>query len=259
MSVEQKKETQTRPAPKPQELYRHFKGNLYQVLTLARHSESGETLVVYQALYGTYGVWARPLSLFLSEVDREKYPETAQRYRFEKVKREKLSGGNAGERGAEPGALNPQTEVSQNADFKPEESLSAGIGQEDFLDLQTGVIQETVSKPEESLSLGVGQEASRNMETEVFSGAQREFSDVDGTEENSLDPLVEAFLDADGTREKLRLLEELRPRVTDGMIDTMAMASGVEIEEGDVQERLNDLGDCLRTIERYEQTRERFR
>ncbi len=49
-------------------LYRHYKGNLYQVLSLARHSETLEALVVYQALYGTYGVWVRPLTMFEEKV-----------------------------------------------------------------------------------------------------------------------------------------------------------------------------------------------
>ena len=48
--------------------YRHYKGNLYKVLHLARHTETEETLVVYQALYGEYGIWARPLEMFLETV-----------------------------------------------------------------------------------------------------------------------------------------------------------------------------------------------
>ena len=68
-------------------IYRHFKGDLYLVEDVAKHSETNEEFVIYRKLYGDCSLWIRPKSMFLSEVDRDKY-------RFEAVELESVAGHN---------------------------------------------------------------------------------------------------------------------------------------------------------------------
>lgn len=64
-------------------IYKHFKGDLHIVEDVATHSETREKYVVYRALYGENNLYIRPYDMFLSEVDKQKYPNVEQKYRFE--------------------------------------------------------------------------------------------------------------------------------------------------------------------------------
>ena len=211
-----------RPVPKPQELYSHFKGKMYQIVTIAIHSETREEMVVYQALYGDYSVYCRPLSMFMSEVDREKYPDVEQRFRFEKV--EKADTDDTVE------AIKPtKTEDKVNNEISEAGKMSDE--------------KKMTSAPK--FNVDTSYERSEVMEKSIDDEAR----------DLNLDPLVIKFLDADLASEKNDILCKLHPIITNDMIDIMAMSVGVVINEGDVDGRYNDLRNCLTTMEKYESTR----
>ena len=166
-----------RENPKPYEIYKHFKGNLYQILAIAKDSEDGSLKVVYQALYGSYEVYVRDLSMFMSPVDRAKYPEVTQEYRFERVNVKQVN--------------------------KDREEQKA----------------ETQEAPDAT--------------------------DV-------LDPMLLQFLDSDTYEEKLNILHMLQPRITQEMLSTMAAALDIEVADGSVEERYEQVKSCLLTFEKYE-------
>lgn len=173
----------------PGQFYRHFKEKLYQVITVAEHSETGEKMVVYQALYGDYRVYVRPYEMFVSEVDHEKYPEVTQKYRFELIN---------------PGIIG-------NTDVKPEKLKTA----------------EAQAEP-------------------VFS------ADEQRTEESGVDPDLLAFLELDTLAEKLEMLRDLRKRMNDHLLDSIAASLDIVVEEGPLQKRYQEVLNCLETMEHFE-------
>lgn len=147
--------------PQKDEIYRHFKGGFYKIVTLAKDCDSAEAVVVYQALYGEGEIYVRPLASFMEVLDREQYPKAEQVHRFEQA---------------------------------PEDTPI-------------------------------------------------------------LDPLLEAFLEADTHRERLNALRGLEHRITHEMINTMAVVLDLDIPEGSLEQRYRDVENSILTRERFEGTR----
>ena len=220
-----------RAKPVPQELFKHFKNKMYQIVSIAIHSETREEMVVYQALYGDYKVYVRPLDMFMSEVDRVKYPDVKQKYRFERVdangdsievdySKEEASAGNV---------VRPS--VSDRFDTFKSQNRDEGV--HGSLEQEREKFRNAPYKPSEVMEKSVDEEA----------------------QELNLDPLVIEFMDADLAADKNDILSKLRPTITNDMIDIMAMSLGVVVNEGDVYDRFNDLRTCLTTMEKFESSR----
>lgn len=207
--------------PKVHEIYKHFKGNLYQITAIAEHTETGEILVIYQAMYGEFKTYARPLSMFISRVDREKYPEVTQEFRFE------LQGPEAERQRAALGVPSGAA-ADRKAAFVQEKAAA---------DLKETFVQEKAAA-----------------DRKAASAKEKEKAADQGTAEGEfqLDPGVLEFLDADSYEEKLNILAGLHHRITDHMLTTMAISCDIEVGEGDIEERYSQLRNCLLTLQKYE-------
>lgn len=141
------------------EVYRHFKGNLYRVLHIAKHTETGEDLVIYQDVEDDKKVYARPMDMFTSKVDKLKYPDVTAEYRFTPYK----------------------NEINQ-----------------------------------------------------------------------TIDPDLGRFLDTNDLLEKIDILRNMRFKVTDRMLDTMAFSMDLSLNEGSTDEKYRELLSSLTFRERME-------
>ncbi len=166
------------------QFYRHFKDKLYQIVTVAEHSETGEKMVVYQALYGDYRTYVRPYEMFISEVDHEKYPQVTQKYRFELIK----------------------TENFGNTDAKPEKSEIAA-------------------------------------------------EEVSYEEESEVNPDLLAFLELETLADKLEMFRDMKKRMDDHLLDSIAASLDIAVEDGPLARRYQEVLNCLETMVHFECSR----
>ena len=224
-----------RSNPLPEEFYRHFKGNLYQIKCIALHSETGEPLVIYQAMYGTYKIYARPLTMFMEEVDHVKYPNVTQKYRFEKVELVDAQEKSCVSQGVEISENQKRVEVSYN---------SQGT--------------ETLGKSQGVETLGTSKEVEISGTTKVDESCFTQKADASSATEATdpseipLDPKILEFLDARTYDEKLTILSSIHHRLTDDMIDIMSTATDIEVKPGSIEERYEEFKSCLVTMQHFE-------
>lgn len=204
--------------PKMGEIYKHFKGNLYQVTSLAVHSGTGERMVVYQALYGDFQTYVRSFSEFVSEVDFEKYPACTSRFRFTFIPREQLAPPLTEE--PVPRTAAAAADTSHSPDRRPADEPVPRTAAAD-------------STPRPAAG-GIPQ-----------------------LKEQGIHDLMLAFLDERDFEKKEKILSEIGSHrdLSDGIIDNLAAALDYVIDEGPMDVRFAQLRTCVRTRARFENTR----
>ena len=232
-----------RPLPKSGEIYKHFKNKMYQIITVAEHTETGEHFVIYQALYDNFKSYARPADMFMSEVDHQKYPEVTQKYRFELIERDG------------DGNLKIETSVKENKELEEvvqiqkNEIPSGKFGKTETSD--ENLKEEVREGTDGSVNMNEQSQKTETLEKQKIIMEGSENSDV--TEETGeINPLLLSFLDTDSYSEKLEVLVSIRSRLDDRLIDDMATALDITVEEGPLPKRYESLKTCLDAMVKFE-------
>ena len=205
------------------DVYRHFKGNRYEIVTLAQDAEDGSLQVVYKALYPPYLTFVRPYAEFIEELDRTKYPSATQVHRFER------ESGSVEEKADEtvagtpaPAAVTsyrsaPVTEPVAAKEVRPE-----GAGRVIYPEKE-----EKNTERDSSLDEPVGMEGKIN-------------------------PMLLRFLNCDEHDAKIAVLKEMRGKITEEMFAVMFMSMDVPMPEGSKDERYEILLKRLETLNEFD-------
>lgn len=197
------------------EFYKHFKGQLYQVRALAENSEDNTPMVVYQAMYAPFKIWVRPLSTFLEKLDKEKYPDAAQEYRFERIILDDRQNTEA----AEPDIVQSEKSAAVTNTIHPEDAIT--ISDEEITDaLLSGQVERKLSG-----KISDNQLAAKGLMI---------------------------FLDAENYHDKRHIFSSLEPYLNDTMLNNIAVTLDLVLDEGSPEQHFDTILNCLETHEHYE-------
>ena len=197
------------------EFYKHFKGQLYQVRALAENSEDNTPMVVYQAMYAPFKIWVRPLSMFLEKLDKEKYPDAAQEYRFERIILDDRQNTEA----AEPDIVQSEKSAAVTNTIHPEDAIT--ISDEEITDaLLSGQVERKLSG-----KISNNQLAAKGLMI---------------------------FLDAENYHDKRHIFSSLEPYLNDTMLNNIAVTLDLVLDEGSKEQHFETILNCLETHEHYE-------
>lgn len=208
------------------ELYKHFKGQIYQIRALATNSADNTAMVVYQAMYPPFVTWVRPLSSFLEKIDKNIYPDATQEYRFEKITFD---------------GQNPDIEKICTTDTM---IVTDATHPETF--------SETVHMHEAETSDNVTSVSDEEIASALLSGqVERKLAGRISDKEIAAKGLM-IFLDAADYHDKCQIFLSLRQYLNDTMLNNIAVTLDLVLDDGSPEQHFDTILNCLQTHEHYE-------
>ena len=222
------------------DIYRHFKGNRYEIVAVAEDCEDGSPQVVYKALYPPYKIYVRPYFDFVEELDRNKYPRAEQKHRFEKEEK------TAGERkyfGNLPG-LGEDVKAGKTILPNQTEKIKSGVEQS----------ESEQSKPEQLKNDFINAEQTKPEpeKTDRYTESGRI------SVERKVDQKLLLFLNGNTFEEQIAVLKEMRGKITDEMFAVMFASLDFPMPNGDEEARYSALMKRLETMHEFDGKRFRI-
>ncbi len=259
-----------RPEPRPYERYRHFKGRDYQVLLIATDAGSGRKSVVYQGLYEPFRIYVRDMEEFLSDVDRGKYPYAQQKERFVLLETKETDGAEKTENKDihidtakdKPDPVRTAGEMSEKKpekSFPKRENLSEKAEKITLSHTSEGksifTKKERPERAEENSIRMIDPEERRNKTSEQEKAVPEETPDAEPGTASAVDPSLTKFLDADTVEKKLEVLFKEKSRLTPKTLMLIELSLGLEVQDGDTEDRYQRIRNNLQTRQKYERHR----
>ena len=218
---------------KPGDIYRHFKGNRYEIITLARDCEDGSQQVVYKALYPPYEVFVRSYAQFVEKLNPAVYPAATQKYRFE----------------------------------KEEDAKDVTVGKRQFVgNIPEKPADTTMTRAEENVSPVTVRSSDGNIvpaigETSVVNSVQEEVRQPEYEEshqpENTVPPGLLKFLNCETYEDRIEVLKDLEGRISDQMFTVMFTSLDFPVPAGDAEEKYKTLMKRLQIMSEFDGKRVR--
>lgn len=223
--------------PKENEIYRHFKGNLYQIICVAEDSETGRPQVIYRALYSPYKIYSRDLSMFMSPVDRAKYPDADQDNRFELMIFDDMT--------------LVDTSVSESEDFVDNtvDSIDRRV--------QTRSTVSSFSNPKRvAVEAGLNLvDDKKDVKSDAYGADSGKLqpSAYEKADKSGISPVLLRFLETEGVHAQIECLTEIRDSLTPEIMTSIEFSVGMEeAQKGDIYDRYRGVKNYLQLKLKYE-------